>query len=434
MAVDSQKSCAERKRTMAYYSSSSGKNSTQDRLLSAAFRGDLELLKKLAEELNNGGGIAKVLKEVGDSGGKGALHYAVAGEGKTLICKYLVEELKLDVNVQDETGETPLIGSTLDGDYAISAYLLKHGADPNVTNDKGFTPLHLAAKKGRTDLMQLFIVKGAKVDAEAVIGTPLQGAAAHGVKDSVEFLLKNQANPNLACSSASPPLICAIYAKSVDCVRVMLELGADPNISSCGLTPLAVATSEGETEIITCLLNAGADPNAPNFYDIPPIETAAMNNNIMDVMVLFPATTPIACVPDWSIRGVVEYFDSAEAESKRKFKIENKRLEAKERGAEAFKKGHYMKAIYWYTEAMSGKPTDAALLSNSSLCWARLNEGERALADAMACISMREDWPKAHYRAGVAWQLLRDYKSAADEFHKALKLDPNNKELQDAYR
>ena len=42
--------------------------------------------------------------------------------------------------------------------------------------------------------MQLLIVKGAKVDAEAVIGTPLQGAAAHGVKDSVEFLLKNQAN------------------------------------------------------------------------------------------------------------------------------------------------------------------------------------------------------------------------------------------------
>ena len=44
------------------------------------------------------------MKEVGDLGGKGALHYAVAGEGKTLICKYLVEELKLDVNVQDETG------------------------------------------------------------------------------------------------------------------------------------------------------------------------------------------------------------------------------------------------------------------------------------------------------------------------------------------
>ena len=88
------------------------------------------------------------MKEVGDSGGKGALHYTIAGEAKTLICKYLVEELKLDVNVQDETGETTLIGSTLDGDYAISAYLLEHGADPNVTNDKGFTPLHLAAKKG----------------------------------------------------------------------------------------------------------------------------------------------------------------------------------------------------------------------------------------------------------------------------------------------
>jgi len=31
--------------------------------------------------------------------------------------------------------------------------------------------------------MQLLIAKGAKVDAEADTGTPLQGAVAHGVKD-----------------------------------------------------------------------------------------------------------------------------------------------------------------------------------------------------------------------------------------------------------
>jgi len=55
---------------------------------------------ELAKELDDGGRTAKVLKEVGDSSAMGALHYAVVGEGKTLMCKYLVEELKLDVNVQ----------------------------------------------------------------------------------------------------------------------------------------------------------------------------------------------------------------------------------------------------------------------------------------------------------------------------------------------
>ncbi|KMS95345.1 hypothetical protein BVRB_009160 [Beta vulgaris subsp. vulgaris] len=63
--------------------------------------------------------------------------------------------------------------------------------------DKGFTPLHYATKRGRTNLLCLLISKGAKVDTHARVGTPLQAAVVHGMRDVVESLLKNQANPNV---------------------------------------------------------------------------------------------------------------------------------------------------------------------------------------------------------------------------------------------
>ncbi|KAI3974093.1 hypothetical protein MKX01_029300 [Papaver californicum] len=74
------------------------------------------------------------------------------------------------------------------------------------------------------------------------------------------------------------------------------------------------------------------------------------------------------------------------------------------------------------------------VLSNRSKCWARLKDGESALETANACISLRPDWPKAYYRAGVAYNLLKRYSCAQNAFLDGLKLSPNNQELKDAFR
>ncbi|XP_057474278.1 uncharacterized protein LOC130762574 isoform X1 [Actinidia eriantha] len=64
-------------------------------------------------------------------------------------------------------------------------------------------------------------------------------------------------------------------------------------------------------------------------------------------------------------------------------------------------------------------------LSNRSLCWAHLNEGIPVLFDAEACVMMRPDWVKAHYG--------KNFHMAAYAFLEALKLDPENKELETAF-
>ncbi|XP_026378411.1 protein STIP1 homolog [Papaver somniferum] len=132
----------------------------------------------------------------------------------------------------------------------------------------------------------------------------------------------------------------------------------------------------------------------------------------------------------------MKHVNSTEFENKMIHKAEEKFLEAKSRGTSAFQRKEYWQAVYWYTEALEIKPGDAAVLSNRSLCYVYLNKGDPAFEDASQCVLARPDWPKAYYRAGVALKLLNVPRldDAADAFSNGLKLDPENRELQDAFR
>ncbi|KAK7852855.1 hsp70-hsp90 organizing protein 3 [Quercus suber] len=89
-------------------------------------------------------------------------------------------------------------------------------------------------------------------------------------------------------------------------------------------------------------------------------------------------------------------------------------------------------------KAIDLDPTDATLLSNRSLCWIRLDQAEHALDDAKACRALRPGWPKACYREGAALRLLqacfRRFDEAANSFYEGVQLDPENKELVNAFR
>ncbi|XP_010278138.1 PREDICTED: ankyrin-1-like isoform X2 [Nelumbo nucifera] len=341
-----------------------------DRLLFAAYCGELHLFKKVAVKLDWGEGLAKTVADIKDSNGQGALHHAAAG-GRTQVCKCLLKELKLDVDVKDGRGATPFFHAILGGHIATANYLLKNGADP--------------------------------------------------------------ATPNVVLHHIFTPLMLAILAQSFECTKLLLKEGAGPNIGSFGITPLGIAASEGETEMIKCLLKGGADPNIPNFYGLKPIEVSALNGNYEDVMILFPKTSPIQAISHWSPAGIIRHMHSEEARQKRNLQLKEKFMELKAKGEDAFKRKEYLMAIRWYTEAMNADPLGATLLSNRSLCWARLKEGERALSDATACIMLRPDWPKAYYREGAAWMLLKEFGRAADAFSNGLDLDPENRELQKAF-
>ncbi|KAI3855410.1 hypothetical protein MKX03_025368, partial [Papaver bracteatum] len=83
--------------------------------------------------------------------------------------------------------------------------------------------------------------------------------------------------------------------------------------------------------------------------------------------------------------------------------------------------------------ALAISPKDAAVLSNLSACYACLDDGIEALDYATKCMYERPEWPKDHYRMGVAHNILKRYNDASLAFKKGVMLDPENKELKDAY-
>ncbi|KIE05788.1 hypothetical protein NF27_CT00040 [Candidatus Jidaibacter acanthamoeba] len=98
-------------------------------------------------------------------------------------------------------GENPLQSSILTGDKNLISdlipLLIKYGADVNIRNENGRTPLHLAAHHGLRDACALLLKQeGIIVDAADKKGyTPLHHAASAGKIGCCRILLEKGADP-----------------------------------------------------------------------------------------------------------------------------------------------------------------------------------------------------------------------------------------------
>lgn len=107
------------------------------------------------------------------------------------------------INTRDvTTGETALHIVTARRDTTWISFLLAKGADPNIRDAKGQTPLVVAANLGFVEGMELLITGGARVDEPNSTGeTPLISAVHRRDVAMMRVLLKAGANPDRADSS-----------------------------------------------------------------------------------------------------------------------------------------------------------------------------------------------------------------------------------------
>ncbi|XP_043816335.1 putative ankyrin repeat protein RF_0381 isoform X2 [Manihot esculenta] len=425
--------------------------------LNSARTGNLDLLKNVAAQLDDGKGLEKTVADIKDANKRGALHFA-AREGQTEVCKFLVEDLKLDVDTKDEDGDTPLLHAARQGHAVTAKFLIEHGADPSIPSDLGATALHHSAGIGNIELTTYLLSKGVEVDSESDAGTPLIWAAGHAQPDALKVLLEHHANPNAETEDNITPVLSAVAAGSLACIESLVQAGADVNVVAGGATPLHIAADNGSPEILNCLLKVGADPNVADEDGQKPIQVAAARGNRAAVEILFPLTAKVQTIPEWTVDGIIGYMQSEtnkQLEEMRNLRevsaieaaaiprnvppevspeAKARAAEAKSRGDDAFRRKDYCMAVDAYTQAIDLDRTDATLLSNRSLCWLRLGQPEHALTDAQACRALRPDWPKACYREGAALRLLQRFDEAANLFYKGVKLNPENKELVSAFR
>ena len=155
-------------------------------------------------------------------------------------------------------------------------FLLKHGADPNVKDNYGYTPLHHASwysnSESSLETVESLLRNGADPNAKDICGwTPLHWTSKYSNKlsslETVEFLIRNGANPNASTIIGCTPLhLASDYSNrysSLTTVELLLRIGADPNVSDKnGLTPLhfAYASIYSNEEAVKLLLQYNAAP------------------------------------------------------------------------------------------------------------------------------------------------------------------------------
>jgi ankyrin repeat protein len=121
------------------------------------------------------------------------------------------------------------------GNSKVVEVLLEHGADPNIRDKYGATPLHYAAALDYPKIVELLHKK----DLSDYDATPLQAAAEFNYPEVAELLLEHGANPNIQDNDGDTPLHLAALRDYCEVVKLLLDHGADPTIrDNEGRTPL----------------------------------------------------------------------------------------------------------------------------------------------------------------------------------------------------
>ncbi len=167
-----------------------------------------------------------------------------------------------------------------EGCLACIAPLLEAGADIDIGDPDRVTPLNIAIMNGHFDVAKALVEAGANVDKWDFYGrTPLYNAVdMHTPPHSADSILLN-----------------GDKTTALDLIRLLLERGADPNIQlkhrpryrqavfergadimlSTGATPLLRAARAGDIEVVKLLLAHGALADLPNQFGVTPLMAAA---------------------------------------------------------------------------------------------------------------------------------------------------------------
>ena len=124
-----------------------------------------------------------------DSDKRSPLHRA-ARYGHTDVVTTLVQQGKIDVNIKDPLGDTPLVWAARNGHLKTAKELMNLGADLTPLEENEGYLLHEIAKKGFTDMLAFLSEQGMNInEQDGEDKTLLHHAAAKGDHDTLKLLL-----------------------------------------------------------------------------------------------------------------------------------------------------------------------------------------------------------------------------------------------------
>jgi ankyrin repeat protein len=119
------------------------------------------------------------------------LHMA-ADRGSLAVIKYMVRH-GAEINVLDDYGSTPLTISIFNDSFPAATFLLENGADPNFISKNQHAqaiPLFTAIKRNSPSMVKMLLERGADYKIGGFDGrTPLQFAACSGTLGILKLIL-----------------------------------------------------------------------------------------------------------------------------------------------------------------------------------------------------------------------------------------------------
>jgi uncharacterized protein len=251
-------------------------------IVEAAKNGDKEALRTLVQKK------ADVNATEGD--GSTALHWASYKDDLESVD--LLIRAGANVNAANDLGVTALWTASQNGATAMVKRLLDAGANPNLALLSGETPVMVASRSGYPKAVELLAAKGANVNERGARGqTALMWAVSQQHPEVVKVLLGHHADLSLRSEvwsdvMAVPPhgylgynkaiphggetaLMFAARVGDLASAKLLIAAGANVNDADAwGVSATTLAAHSDFGELVSFLLDKGADPNAyPNGFN-----------------------------------------------------------------------------------------------------------------------------------------------------------------------
>ncbi|RZC42084.1 Ankyrin repeat domain containing protein, partial [Asbolus verrucosus] len=268
-------------------------------LHAAALTRNIDLVKSL---LNKGANVKMV-----DRDGYTPLHYALLKDYPDEATVKLLLDADLDnaiLKIRTKNGVTALHIAAQAGcmvlsrfsrspsylDYMTESYrklvqlLLDKGAEVDVVDDDGFTPLHYASQSGNLDIVKLLTKKSSAVNKPNKQGrTALHMAATKGFVPIVEHLLEQGAFADLEDIEGDTPLDDALKAEHPRMFKMLLtkcsKIFSLDTTNLRGRTVLHMAAKEDAFDLVEFFLSKGASLEVVDNDGNTPLDDALFNRH-----------------------------------------------------------------------------------------------------------------------------------------------------------
>jgi len=217
-----------------------------------------------------------------------------------------------DPNIKNEKGFTPLmqltgcffIESTVDqsGSVIITIVededlfedteekiiiLLEHGADPTITDMHSRNIIDYAIKHDHLDLLELILKHARNLDLNDEDSFYIWGAVCKDNPASIKMLIDYGLDIRSALVGDVPIAIFAAMVGASNTLKILLEMGIDVHTTDEKGEPLIVLTVECNQELTTnLLLKHGANPNAINHEGQSLLHIAVLHDAYMLAQIL----------------------------------------------------------------------------------------------------------------------------------------------------